>query len=79
MLMSACTTAPSLASKQQTLAADIYAQLAIGYMASGHLQLALQRLHTAQKLGPSRPLTLAAESQWQNLQPIQPEIQEYDE
>ena len=45
---------------QQQLAADIYAQLALGYVASGHLALAEQRLNKAIELKPSGALTLKA-------------------
>ena len=52
---------------QQQLAADIYAQLALGYMASGHLGLAEHRLNKAVALMPNGELTLKAAKQWQSL------------
>ena len=48
---------------QQQLAANIYVQLALGYMASGHLVLAEQRLNKAIELKPNRALTLKAAKQ----------------
>ena len=67
----ACANSSTVNAERQTLAADIYAQLALGYMASGHLELAKQRLVTAQEMGPQRPLTLEAGVQWQKLHPPQ--------
>ncbi len=55
----------------QKLAADIYAQLAMGYMASGHLDLAEQRLDKALELMPQGKLTLEAVKHWKSL-PMQP-------
>jgi len=52
---------------QQQLAADIYAQLTLGYMASEHLALAEQRLNKAIELKPSGALTLKAAKQWRSL------------
>ena len=45
---------------QQHLAADIYAQLTLVYMASGHLVLAEQRLNKTIELKPNGVLTLKA-------------------
>jgi len=56
---------------QRPLAADIYAQLALGYMDSGHLNLAHQRLLMALEFGPQRPLTLKAAQRWQHQQASQ--------
>jgi len=58
--------------KQQQLAANIYAQLALGYMESGHLTLAEQRLNKAIALMPNGPLTLKATKQWQLMQLTRP-------
>ena len=55
--ISGCST-KSPVTPQQQLAADIYAQLALGYMASGHLVLAEQRLNKAIELKPNGALTL---------------------
>ena len=52
---------------QQQLAADIYAQLTLGYMASEHLALAEQLLNKAIELKPSGTLTLKAAKQWRSL------------
>ena len=52
---------------QQQLAADIYAQLTLGYMASEHLALAEQLLNKAIELKPSGALTLKAAKQWRSL------------
>ena len=49
-----------LKTPQQQLAADIYAQLTLVYMASGHLVLAEQRLNKAIELKPIGVLTLKA-------------------
>ena len=57
---------------QKQLAADIYAQLALGYMQSGHLALAEQRLDKAVELVPNGNLTLKAAQQWQIMQLTQP-------
>ena len=57
--ISGCSTKSPMA-PQQELAADIYAQLALGYMASGHLVLAEQRLNKAIELKPNGALTLKA-------------------
>lgn len=64
----ACATPFSAEQPQSPLAADIYAQLALGYMHSGHLELAHQRLLMALELGPNRPLTLKAAQDWQKQQ-----------
>ena len=58
--LSACSVSPKVDPQQQQLAADIYAQLALGYMASGQLTLAQQRLQMAQALKPNGVLTLKA-------------------
>jgi Tfp pilus assembly protein PilF len=57
---------------QRQLAADIYAQLALGYMESGHLALAEQRLNKALQLMPNGHLTLKAAQRWQTMQHTQP-------
>jgi Tfp pilus assembly protein PilF len=51
----------------QQLAADIYAHLTLGYMATGHLALAEQRLNKAIELKPNGALTLEAAKQWRSL------------
>lgn len=71
--LTACSTAPTVDPQKQQLAADIYAQLALGYMASGHLELAEQRLHKSQELMPNGTLTLEATRQWQLIKPIPPQ------
>ena len=60
--ISGCSTKSPMTPRQQ-LAADIYAQLALGYMASGHLALAEQRLNKAIELKPNGALTLKAAKQ----------------
>ena len=65
-----CSTKSQLTPQQQ-LAADIYAQLALGYMASGHLALAEQRLNKAIELKPNGALTLKAAKQWRSLHDTQ--------
>ena len=57
-IMSCSTNSPK--TPQQQLAADIYAQLALGYMARGHLVLAEQLLNKAIELKPNGVLTLKA-------------------
>ncbi|HIG37451.1 MAG TPA: hypothetical protein EYQ12_08145 [Oceanospirillaceae bacterium] len=69
--ISACATPFSAEQTHSPLAADIYAQLALGYMESGHLELAHQRLLMALELGPNRPLTLKALQGWQKQQTLQ--------
>ena len=64
--ISGCSTKSPMTPQQQ-LAADIYAQLTLGYMASGHLALAEQRLNKAIELKPSGALTLKAAKQWRSL------------
>lgn len=64
--ISGCSTKSPMTPRQQ-LAADIYAQLALGYMASGHLALAEQRLNKAIELKPNGALTL----QWRSLHDTQ--------
>ena len=70
--LTACSINPRLDPEQQQLAADIYAQLALGYMDSGHLTLAEQRLHKAMALMPNGDLTLKAKKQWQVMQLSRP-------
>ena len=70
--LSACSIDPSIAPQKQQLAADIYAQLALGYMKSGQLGLAEQRLKKAQSLKPNGTLTLKATQQWQLVQQTEP-------
>ncbi|MBT3436463.1 MAG: hypothetical protein HOH02_05785 [Oceanospirillaceae bacterium] len=69
----ACATPFSPEHTQRSLAADIYAQLALGYIKSGHLELAHQRLLMALEFGPNRPLTLKATQRWQKQQTLQPQ------
>jgi Tfp pilus assembly protein PilF len=71
-LLTACSIGPTIESGQQQLAADIYAQLALGYMESGHLTLAEQRLYKALELMPNGDLTLKAAQQWQTMKLIKP-------
>ncbi|MDC9720142.1 MAG: hypothetical protein PSN46_05355 [Gammaproteobacteria bacterium] len=71
----ACSATPKADLQQQQLAADIYAQLALGYMSSGHLGLAEQRLQTAMQLMPNGKLTQQAQAQWQLIQPTTPPTQ----
>jgi len=71
--LTACSIDTTMEPQQQQLAADIYAQLALGYMASGHLALAEQRLHKALGFMPNGELTLEAEKQWQAIQQIDAE------
>jgi len=71
-VLTACSIGPTIESGQQQLAADIYAQLALGYMESGHLGLAEKRLHKALELMPNGDLTLKAAQQWQAMQLTQP-------
>ena len=68
--ISGCSTKSPMTPRQQ-LAADIYAQLALGYMASGHLALAEQRLIKAIELKPNGALTLKAAKQWRSLHDTQ--------
>ena len=70
LAISGCS-ANSPETPQQQLAADIYAQLALGYMASGHLVLAKQRLNKAIELKPNGVLTLKAAKQWRTLHDTQ--------
>lgn len=70
--LSACSFDAKIKPKQQQLAANIYAQLALGYMESGHLTLAEQRLNKAIALMPNGPLTLKATKQWQLMQLTRP-------
>lgn len=80
LVVSACATPFSAKQTPSPLAADIYAQLALGYIESGHLDLAHQRLLMALELGPSRPLTLKAAQAWHNqpsAAPLQPQSQDY--
>ena len=70
--LTACSTNATIKPQQQQLAADIYAQLALGYMDSGYLALAEQRLHKAITLMPNGHLTLKAAKQWQLIQLTQP-------
>jgi len=66
--LTACSISPTTEPGQQQLAADIYAQLALGYMNSGHLGLAEKRLYKALELMPNGDLTLKAVQQWQAMQ-----------
>ena len=70
--LSACSFDAKIKPKQQQLAANIYAQLALGYMESGHLILAEQRLNKAIALMPNGQLTLKATKQWQLMQLTRP-------
>ena len=70
--LTACSLDTTQKPQADQLAADIYAQLALGYMQSGHLTLAKQRLNKAMQLMPSGKLTLEAAQQWQTMQPVQP-------
>jgi|TARA_B110000908_G_C9922760_1_gene300385 Tfp pilus assembly protein PilF len=70
--LTACSVGPKIDPQQQQLAADIYAQLSLGYMESGQLALAQQRLQKAQALNPNGMLTLKAAKKWQQLQLTQP-------
>ena len=72
IVLSACSIDPAMEPQQQQLAADIYAQLALGYMDSGHLALAEQRLYKALELMPNGNLTLKAAQQWQAMQLTKP-------
>jgi Tfp pilus assembly protein PilF len=72
IVLTACSIDPTIESGQQQLAADIYAQLALGYMESGHLTLAEQRLYKALELMPNGDLTLKAAQQWQTMQVTKP-------
>ena len=56
----ACSVDSTMEPEQQQLAADIYAQLALGYMESGYLALAEQPLNRALELMPNGNLTLKA-------------------
>jgi len=64
----ACATSLTPVQTRRPLAADIYAQLSLGYMESGHVELAHQRLLLALEYGPSRPLTLKALQRWKKQQ-----------
>ena len=68
--ISGCSTKSPMTPQQQ-LAADIYAQLALGYMASAHLALAEQRLNKAIELKPNGALTLKAAKQLRSLHDTQ--------
>jgi Tfp pilus assembly protein PilF len=70
--LTACSIDTSMELEQQQLAADIYAQLALGYMASGHLDLAELRLHKALELMPNGNLTLRAAQEWHAMHLAQP-------
>tara|TARA_B110000459_G_C16178328_1_gene302571 strand:+ start:235 stop:495 length:261 start_codon:yes stop_codon:yes gene_type:complete len=70
--LSGCSFDAKIKPKQQQLAANIYAQLALGYMESGHLTLAEQRLNKAIALMPNGQLTLRATKQWQLMQLTRP-------
>jgi|TARA_B110000967_G_scaffold90700_1_gene93257 Tfp pilus assembly protein PilF len=70
--LSGCSFDAKIKPKQQQLAANIYAQLALGYMESGHLTLAEQRLNKAIALMPDGQLTLKATKQWQLMQLTRP-------
>ena len=70
--LSGCSFDAKIKPKQQQLAANIYAQLALGYMESGHLTLAEQCLNKAIALMPNGQLTLRATKQWQLMQLTQP-------
>ena len=72
LALTACSIDPTTDSQQQQLAADIYAQLALGYMDSGHLGLAEKRLYKALELMPNGDLTLKAAQQWQTMQVTKP-------
>lgn len=67
--LNACSINTVQKPQQHQLAADIYAQLALGYMQSGHLTLAKQRLNKATQLMPNGKLTLEAAAQWQTIRP----------
>ena len=56
---------------QRQLAADIYAQLALSYMASGHIVLAEQRLNKAIEPNPNGVLRLKPAKQWRTLRDTQ--------
>ena len=60
--ISGCSTKSPM-TPQQHLAADIYAQLTLVYMANGHLILSEQRLNKAIELKPNGVLTLKAAKQ----------------
>lgn len=68
----ACSIDSTMKPEQQQLAADIYAQLALGYMESGYLALAEKRLNSALELMPNSSLTLKAAKQWQTIQLTRP-------
>ena len=70
--LSGCSFDAKIKPKQQQLAANIYAQLALGYMESGHLTLAEQRLNKAIAVMPNGQLTLRATKQWQLMQLTRP-------
>ena len=70
--LTACSIGTTVEPMQRQLAADIYAQLALGYMESGHLALAEQRLNEALQLMPNGHLTLKAAQRWQTMQHTQP-------
>ncbi len=70
--LSACSTEPTIDPRRQQLAADIYAQLAIGYMHGGQFALAEERLRKSQALMPDGELPKEALRQWQSLQPLSP-------
>jgi len=70
--LTACSIGTTVEPMQRQLAADIYAQLALGYMESGHLALAEQRLNKALQLMPNGHLTLKAAQRWQTMQHTQP-------
>jgi|TARA_B110000259_G_scaffold160828_1_gene184547 Tfp pilus assembly protein PilF len=70
--LNACSINTTHSPQQDQLAADIYAQLALGYMASGHLTLAQQRLNKALQLMPRGKLSLKAAQQWQAIQANRP-------
>ena len=70
--LTACSIGTTVEPQQRQLAADIYAQLALGYMESGHLALAEQRLNKALQLMPNGHLTLKAAQRWQTMQHTQP-------
>ena len=66
--LSACASPSPIDAQQKQLAGNIYAQLAMGYMTSGHLDLAEQRLTEAQVFYPQGELTLKAQQQWLAIQ-----------
>ena len=70
--LTACSLDTTQKPQADQLAADIYAQLALGYMESGHLTLAEQRLYKALELMPNGDLTLKAAQQWQTMKLTKP-------